>query len=321
MMRRRPQEVSSELMPAHPKVSVAVATYNHEAFIAQAVESVLMQRTNFAYELIIGEDCSTDETRRIVMRYQQQHPDKIRLLLQPRNTRGLGNFEDVYEACRGDYVAELEGDDYWLDPQKLQLQVDMLDANPAAFICGARAYVWTEGASAPSAITPHEDAPTLSSYGARELFDGKWWFRTCTKVYPRGLFQSIPPRFHCDWAATMWLIARTGFAPVCFLDRVVAVYREHSGGVWSAAPQHSRVVSDVSTLFKLIPLFEGESRAFLKELLRDRIHEILTLEDAPRFSGMTSACRGALRSPEDPLAWRHLAASIRVAARRTSQRQ
>jgi glycosyltransferase involved in cell wall biosynthesis len=316
MMRRAAREVSSASMPPRPKVSVAMAAYNQESFIAQAVESVLMQRTNFAYELIIGEDCSTDDTRRIVLRYQQQHPDKIRVLLQPGNTQGLRNFEDIYGACRGEYVAELEGDDYWTDPLKLQLQVDLLDAQPAAFVCGARAYVWTDGADAPSRITPDEDGALLSTWGARELFEGKWWFRTCTKVFRRQLLQSIPPRFHRDWAATMWLIANTGFAPVCFLDRVVGVYRQHSGGVWSTAPQHSRVASDARTLFNLIPLFDGEPRAFLKTLLRNRTEEILTLEDAPPSAVMTCAGRAALRSPEDPIAWRHLAAGIRVAARR-----
>jgi glycosyltransferase involved in cell wall biosynthesis len=293
-----------------------MGTYNHEAFIAQAIESVLMQRTTFPFELIIGEDNSTDNTRRLVLEYQRRYPDTIRVLLQPRNTRGLRNFEDIYRACRGEYVAELEGDDYWTDPLKLQLQVDMLDANPTAFICGARAHVWTDGMDAPSRTTPEEDALVLSSWGAQEMFEGKWWFRTCTKVFPRRLFQSIPRRFHRDWAGTMWLIAKTGFAPVCFVDRVVAVYRLHAGGVYSAAHQHARVTTDMNTLFKLIPLFTGVRREYLKELLRGRVEEIVTLDDAPSMARLRGACQETLRSPTDRRAWQHLAASVRSAARR-----
>ena len=84
-------------------------TYNHEKFIAQAIDSVLMQQTRFDYELVIGEDCSTDGTRAIVVEYQQKHPDKIRLLL-PENNLGMHeNGRRALKACRGEYIAFLEG--------------------------------------------------------------------------------------------------------------------------------------------------------------------------------------------------------------------
>ena len=117
------------------KVSVHMITYNHEKFIAQAIESALMQQVDFDYEIVIGEDCSTDRTREIVVAYQQRHPDKIRLLLHEQNVGVSLNDIRVYRACRGEYVAWLEGDDYWTSPHKLQKQADFLDSHPACSAC------------------------------------------------------------------------------------------------------------------------------------------------------------------------------------------
>jgi hypothetical protein len=88
-----------------PTVSVAVITYNHEQFIAQAIESVLMQETEFVVELVIGEDCSTDGTRRIVQAYAGKYPNVIRALLPERNLGMAMNYEAVWQACRGKYIA------------------------------------------------------------------------------------------------------------------------------------------------------------------------------------------------------------------------
>ena len=110
--------------------SVLMITYNHEKYFAKAIESVLMQKTNFDYEIVIGEDCSTDSTREIVLDYKAKHDDKIKLLLQEKNIGMMLNFIDTLKTCTGKYIALLEGDDYWTDPYKLQKQVDFLEANP-----------------------------------------------------------------------------------------------------------------------------------------------------------------------------------------------
>jgi len=122
-------------MPKNPLVSILMITFNQEKFIAQAIESVLMQRVNFKYEIVIGEDCSTDRTRDIVLEYQEKYSDRIKLLLQGKNAGMHKNFVDTYYACMGKYIALLEGDDYWTDPYKLQKQVDFLEKNPDFAIC------------------------------------------------------------------------------------------------------------------------------------------------------------------------------------------
>ena len=104
-------------------------TYNHERFIAQAIEGVLIQETIFPIELIIGEDCSTDQTLKIVLRYQQNYPKIIRVIKSDKNTGWPQNIARVRVASRGQYVAFCEGDDYWTDPLKLKKQVDFLEEN------------------------------------------------------------------------------------------------------------------------------------------------------------------------------------------------
>ena len=117
------------------KVSVIVTTYNHERYIDRAIESVLEQATDFDYELVVGEDCSTDRTRDIVAEWQRKRPDRIRLVLQEKNVGGHGNFSAVYRAAAGDYVSWLEGDDYFTDPRRLQKMADFLDAHAECALC------------------------------------------------------------------------------------------------------------------------------------------------------------------------------------------
>jgi glycosyltransferase involved in cell wall biosynthesis len=124
--------------PSHPKVSVILLTYNHEDYIAQSIESILNQETNFDFEIILGEDDSTDDTRKICLEYAEKFPSKIRLFLHSKQNKiaanGVpnGKFNLLYsiEMCRGKYIAICEGDDYWQNPAKLQLQADFFDENP-----------------------------------------------------------------------------------------------------------------------------------------------------------------------------------------------
>jgi glycosyltransferase involved in cell wall biosynthesis len=113
-----------------PLVSVWMTTYNHEPYIARAMEGVLTQETAFPIELVIGEDCSTDRTREIVMEYQERRPDIIRIITSEQNVGLHENDRRVNKALRGKYVAFCEGDDYWIHPGKLQMQVEILEANP-----------------------------------------------------------------------------------------------------------------------------------------------------------------------------------------------
>ena len=112
------------------KVSIVMLVYNHARFLAQALDSILAQETDFDYELIVGEDCSPDDSRAILREYEAKFGIAMKPQYRDVNLGIAGNLADCLGRCRGEYIAFLEGDDYWTDPQKLQRQADFLDAHP-----------------------------------------------------------------------------------------------------------------------------------------------------------------------------------------------
>jgi len=117
-------------MTATPKISVFILTYNHESYISDCLEGVVSQQLNCAFEVIVAEDCSSDNTLAICRDYAARYPEVIKLLETPVNLGMVKNSLRAVAACTGDYIAPCEGDDFWTDPHKLQRQVDFLEANP-----------------------------------------------------------------------------------------------------------------------------------------------------------------------------------------------
>lgn len=111
------------------KLSICLIVYNHEKYLVEAIESILMQNVNFKYEIIVGDDKSSDNSRKILSEYKEKFPDKINLLFQEENVGGTKNIYDLFMKSKGEYLTCLEGDDYWIDVNKLQKQVDFLDEN------------------------------------------------------------------------------------------------------------------------------------------------------------------------------------------------
>jgi glycosyltransferase involved in cell wall biosynthesis len=123
-----------------PKVSVCVTTYNQEKYIAQCLESLVTQNCDFDFEVIVGEDCSTDNTREIVRQYAERYPIIIKPLFHKENVGGEKNYLLVHEQAKGNYICIVDGDDYAL-PGKLQAQVDFMDKTPDCNICFHRVKV------------------------------------------------------------------------------------------------------------------------------------------------------------------------------------
>lgn len=231
--------MSNEVCHAHsatrPTVSVAMVTYNHEPFIRQAIEGVLMQETAFPIELVIGEDCSTDGTREIVKSYALARPGAVNPILHARNVGGQRNVESVLEKCRGRYIAYLEGDDYWTSPHKLQTQVDFLDRNPDHSLCGHRVlnipHDGREWASYPSDV--QRESGTLEDIL-------RWnYLPSCSVLYRAGLLANLPSHLELsDWL--IWAHLATQ-GKVGFRNEVMAHYRVHAGGIWSGASVSERL--------------------------------------------------------------------------------
>lgn len=113
-----------------PMVSIYMLAYNHGKYIRQALDGILMQKVDFTYEIVVGEDCSSDDTRDILLAYKEKYPDKMKLILYETNVGYLNNDLEVRRQCTGKYVAQCEGDDYWVDPYKLKKQVEFLESHP-----------------------------------------------------------------------------------------------------------------------------------------------------------------------------------------------
>ncbi len=113
-----------------PLVSIIVTTYGHENYIKKALDSILMQKVNFKYEVLVGEDCSPDNTRNILKDYEKKHPEKFIMVYREQNIGARKNSQDLFKRARGKYLATLEGDDYWTCDKKLQKQVDFLEKYP-----------------------------------------------------------------------------------------------------------------------------------------------------------------------------------------------
>ena len=206
-------------------------TYNQELYIEQAIESILTQRVNFAYELVIGEDCSTDGTRSICQAYQQKHPEIIRLIEHEKNLGMSRNFFSTFTECKGEYLAILEGDDFWTDPLKLQKQVDFLDSSPDFSIVFARTEVVFQDGDRPGYEIP---PPDIELYTLENLLKVNF-IATCSVMYRQGLVTNFPDWLYrldmLDWPMHV-LHAQKG--KIGFLNQKMAKYRIHSTSNYSS---------------------------------------------------------------------------------------
>ncbi len=232
-------------------VSVCMITYNHEKFISEAIEGVLMQKTTFPIELIIGEDCSTDTTRSICIDYQKNYPEIIKLQLPETNKGMMRNFIENMQAATGKYIALCEGDDYWTDPYKLQKQVDFLDANEEYSFCF------------------HDNIILNQKTGEKRIRIGERLIdrtvdlksiileknmATATLVFRNIInWKKIPEWFsqigQGDYGLVV-LLAEKGFGQ--FLPDVMSVYRIHDGGVWSGNKQRSYHINEDIKFYNLL---------------------------------------------------------------------
>ncbi len=242
-------------------VSICCITYNHEKFIAQALDSFLMQQTNFDFEIVLGEDCSTDNTRSICKQYQQKYPDKIKLLLPETNVGMMGNFINTLNSCNAKYVALCDGDDYWTDTQKLQKQVDFLEANTDYSICFHRVLELHPNQE----ILPEKlnTKATITTYSLHDLAF-KNFIRTPSVVYRNHLFKAMPAWLSNspvgDYVVHL-LNASNG--KILYLPDTMAVYRKHPTSNWSSGNQITLLQKWFSLLDILLAEFSNDEATIL----------------------------------------------------------
>lgn len=233
-------------------VSINCITYNHEKYIAEAIEGFLMQKTDFDFEILIGEDCSTDKTRKIVQEYVKKYPDKIKLVCSESNVGFKENAKRLHENSRGKYIAICEGDDYWTKPYKLQKQIDYLEKNPDCTLCfHASDIVRARDRSVVTILRPYKNNTVCS---AEDIIKGGGGFcPTQSIIYRKSCFDR-PPEFYYnspmgDYPMQM-IVASQGYA--YYIDEVMAAYRKGTNGSWSNQTNSVRCQIDLN--FKTIEL-------------------------------------------------------------------
>jgi glycosyltransferase involved in cell wall biosynthesis len=251
-----------------PLVSIWITAYNHEKFIAEAIEGVLMQQTNFAFEIVIGEDCSADRTREIVLTYKNKYPNKIRLFLPNHNLGMIPMFKASYNLCTGYYVAWLDGDDYWTDPLKLQKQVDFMEANADFVLCfhNIRYVDHIRGIEYGYAGPNHKNPDNTLSV--------KHILHTHNQIFTLSvLYRNVLGAYLPDWFYTLpfpdlgfyFLLSKHG--KIKYIDEVMGVYRVHKEGSFSGLTNQLKFNKSI-TFFKLL-------KENLDYLSKDKINRII----------------------------------------------
>ncbi len=226
------------------KVSVHMPAYNHERYIAQAIESALMQRASFDFEIVIGEDCSTDGTRAVALDFAERHPGRVRVLAHPVNLGIWENDQAIIRACRGEYIAWLESDDYWTSADKLQKQVDLLDANRDVTACFHHAGCLTDSKEP---LTWRRGPRQLKPfYTLDDLLEQGHFVPSCTAVFRRSLVTTP-----MVWTRETPFLERTYFASfakcgrIAFIDEEMAIFRYHATGVYGKASSVENIQSTI----------------------------------------------------------------------------
>jgi len=256
-----------------PLLSVCCITFNHEGYIAEALDSFLMQETDFPFEVIVRDDCSADRTAEIIRTYEQQYPLIIKPIYEAENqySKGVRPMPVVFKQTKGEYLALCDGDDYWTDQHKLQHQVDFLAAHLDYSVCYTAANIINDEGKQIGIINEFGDSDekTMIS-GLGSVITGSMMFRRFDLSEWMGL--ANVKVFNGD--AVLWHFL--GFHGKCkCLDNIGnTAYRVHSGGVWGGVSSHDKFV-------RLLGTYSVIRTSILNKLPNDL--EVLAMNDV-KFS-------------------------------------
>lgn len=215
------------------KVSILCTAFNHEKYIRSALEGFVSQKTDFDYEVIIHDDASTDGTAEIIREYAEKYPDLIKPIYQTENQ--LSQWVDIYvsylvPAASGTYLAICEGDDYWNDSHKLQLQVDFLDQNPGYSACVHNSKKLEMMTGKETVMYGTED---YDIHVPDVLIGGSCCYQTASLVCRREAFDHFPPflPIFFDYPFSIHLSI---LGPIRFMGRIMSVYRVGTENSWTA---------------------------------------------------------------------------------------
>lgn len=207
-------------------VSVCMITFNHEKFIVQALESILAQQRDFDLEIVIGDDGSKDQTQKILAEYRDKYPAIIKPILRPSNIGAANNFIDTVGKCNGDFIALLEGDDFWSDTGKLQKQVNRMKANHQVALCAHNtSYLLPDGTTYLYNRDPKYNKSAETEYLVTDYII-KDFFHTSSILMRRSALPNFPDWYRSVFGGDYFLVLLTTInGSILYLNEVMSVYR------------------------------------------------------------------------------------------------
>ncbi len=227
-------------------VSVCIITYNQENFVAQAIESALIQKCNFEIEIIICDDCSTDNTPQIIQSYASKYPNKVKPYYAKQNIGMLKNWEKALKLCNGRYIALLEGDDFWNDENKLQKQYQILERNADCSISFTNAHIKYENQKE---CFDKYVTITGEKFTTKDLLQYNF-IPTCSVMMRNNISDTFlhPAYFKSPFADWIIHILNSQFGSAHFLNGFTCTYRIHHSGVWSGIKEEKQLKNKLQAL-------------------------------------------------------------------------
>jgi glycosyltransferase involved in cell wall biosynthesis len=257
-------------------VSVVMITYNHSLYIKQAIESIISQKTNFDFELVICNDKSTDDTDTIIRETIASNPNghKVKYYNNEVNLGMMPNSVYALEQASGKYIALCEGDDYWCDDQKLQIQADFLENNPDFSLCFHNVYLLT-------GTELKEDNPRKKIHEITTIKDlaKNNYIHTPSVMYRNNLFE-LPKYFSEAPIGDYFLhMLNAQHGKIKYMDKIMSVYRIHNTSYWSSKKEAEQRIIMIDFLTKLKTYFDQDTQKILdRQILKIKSKDMSFIE-------------------------------------------
>lgn len=241
-------QITTQWQKKQPLVSICCTAYNQEKYIEEALKGFLSQETNFPFEIIISDDCSTDNTTDILRNYAKEYPNIIRLIYQKENQYSKGALpirDFILPEVKGKYVALCEGDDYWTDSNKLQQQVDFLEQNLEFMGCGHNTRFLVNGKLTDRLFINSNSKK--DSYVFDDFIDSAYLHTTSLvfrydSEYVDKINDYLSKYSSVKRNDVYMLLVFSKFGPIKYIDKTMSVYRMNDGGIWSGADEEAQLI-------------------------------------------------------------------------------
>ncbi len=278
------------------KVSIVCISYNQQAYISDALKGFLSQKVNFKYEIIIADDCSTDKTAKIIKKYQLENPNLIKLIHRKKNIGIVSNLCEALKEAKGEYIALCEGDDYWTDTEKLQLQADFLDKYSSYALCFHPVKVIFENNEEPDSIFPNRNSG--HKFTIEELLRSNY-IQTNSVIYRKQNYNNIPNNIlPFDWYLHLY---HAQFGKIGFIDQTMSVYRRHQGGIWWSKDRNEfwqkHGIEQLNMYAEVLKLFSNKPN--YTEIIYEPIGDAFKMLAKLKYSNGINTLNEALRKYPD----------------------